>query len=254
MQADLQAMLAEALLALGDDELILGHRDSEWCGYAPILEEDIAFANIALDEIGHAALWYRLVAGLRGEDPDTYPDRLVYRRQAAEFLSLPLVELPKGDWAFSMLRQFLFDTAERVRLEALQQLAYKPVAETAAKILPEERYHERHTRAWVYRLGLGTEESQARLQQALETLWPYAQGLFDPLPGEDRLAPDGLCPASGPLRSAWEADVRPFLVSAGLQVPSPGQVFFNRRQHTPELRHLLEDMQSVARLDPQAEW
>src|SRR3972149_8426617 len=104
--------LADYLIALADDELILGHRDSEWTGHAPILEEDIAFANIALDEIGHARLWYELAADLIGEDKNTFPDKKVFFRPAQEFSCLQFVELPKGDWAFSMLRQYLFDAFE----------------------------------------------------------------------------------------------------------------------------------------------
>jgi ring-1,2-phenylacetyl-CoA epoxidase subunit PaaC len=101
----IESALSSYLLALGDDELILGHRDSEWCGFAPILEEDIAFANIALDEIGHAATWYNLLAELEGKDPQVYPDRLVFTRPVQDYRNIQMVELPNGDWAFSILRQ-----------------------------------------------------------------------------------------------------------------------------------------------------
>jgi ring-1,2-phenylacetyl-CoA epoxidase subunit PaaC len=110
MNPDLKAALAAQLLVMADDELVLGHRDSEWCGHAPILEEDIAFANIALDEIGHAVTWYGLLADLKGQDRETYPNRLVYHRDMLDFRCVQMVEQPKGDWAFSMLRQYLFDT------------------------------------------------------------------------------------------------------------------------------------------------
>jgi len=111
--------LRELLIALGDDELVLGHRASEWCGQAPILEEDIAFANLALDEIGHANLWYRLLASLEGKDKERYPDQIVFWREAADIRNAQLVELPNGDWAFSILRHYLFDSAESERLKAL---------------------------------------------------------------------------------------------------------------------------------------
>ncbi|MCL4257815.1 MAG: phenylacetate-CoA oxygenase subunit PaaC [Anaerolineales bacterium] len=154
-----QYALSGYLIALADDELILGHRDSEWTGHAPILEEDIAFANLALDEIGHAKLWYELAADLLGEDKTTYPDKLVYFREPAQFRNMQLVELPKGDWAFSTLRQYLFDAFEALRLEALSQSSYTPLAEIAARIRTEELYHLRHSQAWVPRLGLGTQDS-----------------------------------------------------------------------------------------------
>src|SRR5262249_24761260 len=152
MKPPLRDVLADYLLALADDELILGHRDSEWCGHAPILEEDIAFANLALDEIGHARVWYGLLGDLLSKDPETYPDELVYRRDASEFRCAQFVELPKGDWAFSMLRQYLFDSIEAMRLEALTESSYQPLADAAAKMRPEEMYHLRHTSAWVRRL------------------------------------------------------------------------------------------------------
>src|SRR5512145_2214626 len=117
MDEALHAAMRELLITLADDELILGHRASEWCGHAPILEEDIAFANLALDEIGHANLWYTLAAEIRGEDPAAYPDRLVYSRTSADYRCIQMVELPNGDWAFSILRQCLFDLHEQVLLE-----------------------------------------------------------------------------------------------------------------------------------------
>src|SRR5512144_1177706 len=120
--------VVEALLALADDELILGHRNSEWAGHAPILEEDIAFANLALDELGHAQLWYTLHSEITGAEPD----RTVFFREGPAYRCLPLVELPRGDWAFSMLRQYLFDAAEDVRLPALAASADTRVAEIAA--------------------------------------------------------------------------------------------------------------------------
>ena len=171
--------LAEYRLGLGDDEMILAHRNSEWAGHAPILEEDIAFANIALDEMGHAAAWYRLVAELREQSPESYPDELVFGRTTSEFRNMQVVELPNGDWAFSLLRQYLFDALETVRLERLAESEWAPLAETAAKIRPEELYHVRHTEAWVRRLGLGTQESNERMQQAMDELYPYALQFFE---------------------------------------------------------------------------
>ncbi len=144
MDNQLTQALAARLLAMADDELILGHRLSEWTGHAPILEEDIAFANIAQDEIGHAVIiWYTI----RQELGEKSPDQLAFFRDADAFRNAQLVELPKGDWAFSMMRQYLFDTWEMLNLTGLQQSQYQPIAEAAVKMRPEEMYHYRHTHA-----------------------------------------------------------------------------------------------------------
>jgi ring-1,2-phenylacetyl-CoA epoxidase subunit PaaC len=246
--------LREYLLALADDELIQGHRNSEWCGHAPIIEEDIAFANLALDEIGHAQLWYALIAELSGEDPERYPDRLVYFREAGNFRNAALVELPNGDWAFTILRQFLFDAAETARLQGLVQSRLGALAETAGRIRQEELYHLRHTRAWVKRLGLGTEESHRRMQAALDLAWPYMGPLFSIGGGEDRLAAEGWVPAGDEVRAAWSAQVFPVLQECAFTVPQEQGNGLVRGQHTPHFKVLLSEMQSVAREEPEAEW
>lgn len=254
MDQELKDALKAHLLALGDDELILGHRDSEWCGHAPILEEDIAFANLALDEIGHAKLWYGLLAELMGEDPEAYPDRLVFFREPEAFRSAQMVELPKGDWAFSILRQWLFDAAEKVRLDHLKDSLYAPLAGAAAKIRTEEIYHLRHSQAWVRRLGLGTHESHARLQKALDELWPHTQQLFTSQAGEALLETAGIIPSSAQLETEWNAQVKPILEEAGLTLSQATAHTASRAIHTRHLSVLVTEMQSVARLDPEAEW
>ena len=254
MSLDLQPLLACKLLTLADDELILGHRQSEWCGHAPILEEDIAFANLALDELGHAILWYQLHARLVGENPDTYPDQLVYFREPFEFRCAQIVALPNGDWAFSILRQYLFDVLENVQLAHYVQSAYRPLADIAAKIRPEEIYHLRHTSAWVKRLGLGTEESNRRMQNALDDLWPYTGQLFHPNPGEDGLAEAGWVADPHTLYTAWQAQVIPFLEEANLTLPTAKMRTLNRELPSQHLVGILSELQQVARLDPQAQW
>jgi ring-1,2-phenylacetyl-CoA epoxidase subunit PaaC len=239
---------------MGDDELILGHRDSEWCGRAPIIEEDIAFANIALDEIGHASLWYSVLAGLIDEEPQTYPDHLVFRRPAQDFRNIQLVELPVGDWAFSILRQYLFDAAELLRLEWLEGSSYTPMAEVAAKIRKEEVYHSRHNSAWVRRLGLGTDESHQRMQTALDTQWAYALQMFSAHASNAPRGQAGLLPDSSRLRAAWEDRVMPFLLDCDLVVPILEPPALDRGMHTPHLAVLVAEMQSVAKSDPQAGW
>ncbi|WP_027460177.1 1,2-phenylacetyl-CoA epoxidase subunit PaaC [Deinococcus murrayi] len=248
---EVRAALSAKLTALADDELILAHRDSEWTGHAPILEEDIALANIAQDELGHASLYLELRRELDGSDPD----RLAFFRDADEFTNVRLAELPKGDWAFTMVRQFLFDTYEALWLEAARTSAYTPLAEVAAKALREEKFHLQHTALWVERLALGTEESRRRTQAALDELWPYAAQLFQPLPGEEGLVAAHLVPDLGQLRGVWEGFVRSHLAGkCGLSVPEalpaagPG-----RDTHTEHLAPLLAEMQSVARAVPNAE-
>lgn len=244
--------LAERLLALADDELILAHRNSEWTGHGPILEEDIAFTNIALDEMGHAGIWYGLREQLTGEDPDA----VVFFRNADAYRNVQMMELPRGDWAFSMLRQYLFDAYEHVMLAHLTASSYRPLAEAAAKVATEEIYHLRHTSLWLRRLGLGTEESHDRTQAALDTLWPYARQLFVLLPDDEHLVAEGVLPEPGPVEREWAGLARPFLAECGLVVPEDAlpRRDIPRSEHTEDLVALLAEMQSVARLDPTAEW
>ena len=243
-----QSALLNKLLALADDEMILSHRNSEWIGHGPILEEDIAIGNIAQDELGHATVWYRLYCHLTGDDPDA----LVFWRDAPDFRNVQMVELPIGDWAFTMLRQYLFDAYEVVVLTALQESSYQPLAEAAAKIRNEEIYHYRHSSTWVQRLGLGTEESHGRMQNALDELWSYAQQLFVALPDEAILVKEGIVVQTAELYVNWSNLVIPHLTNAGLTIHAP--LANNRSQHTSHLTDLLHDMQMVARLDAAAKW
>ncbi len=251
MDERLQQALADKLLALADDELILGHRNSEWAGHAPILEEDIAFANIAQDEMGHAGIWLDLRCQLTGEKPDD----LVFFREAREFRNVQLVELPKGDWAFTMLRQYIFDVFEGIRLARMRSSAYVPCAEAAAKIMPEELYHLRHTHNWVKRLASGTVESNRRMQHALEQLRPHCGQLFLPSADEALLVEAGIFPQPAELRAEWAGSVLPFLEEVGLAVEGDfDEARAPRNVHTQHLDQLLADLQQVARADPQAEW
>jgi ring-1,2-phenylacetyl-CoA epoxidase subunit PaaC len=238
--------LIALLYALADDELVLGHRNSEWTGHAPILEEDIAFSNIAQDEMGHALLWYGLLHEL-GE-PD--PDRLVFWRDLPDWRNAIFVELPKGDWAVTVTRQFLFDSYEQLRNGALAASAHAGVRDIVAKIDREELYHRMHSRGWVERLGDATEESHRRMQSALEQLWPHALGLFEPAAGAEALLPAAL-------RADWEALVRPVLEQATLAVPAGAEPVLGGRQgrHSEHLTELLADLQKVARSEaPETLW
>ena len=252
MMPDVERAIAAQLLAMADDELILGHRDSEWTGHAPILEEDIALSNIAQDELGHAILWHSLRKEITGDEPDV----VVFWRDAQAYRNAQMVELPKGDYAFTMVRQYLFDAAETVRLARLADSAYRPIAEAAAKIRTEEIYHVRHTSAWMKRLGLGTEESNRRTQTALDELWAYALQLFVPLPEAASLVANGIVPEASEAQAAWEETVTPFLRHAGLIVPRTRHpIALSREQHTEYLAALLAEMQEVARLEgPEVRW
>jgi ring-1,2-phenylacetyl-CoA epoxidase subunit PaaC len=243
--------LAELLWRLADDELIVGHRNTEWTGLGPILEEDIAFASMAQDELGHAQSYYALLHAL-GEAP---PDRLAFLRNAADFRCAQLVELPRGEWAFSLARQFLYDASESVRLAALSQSSYAPLAQAARKFAGEEKYHLMHGKTWMTHLGKATADSRARMQAALNQAFPYALGLFETTDLDEAIAAEGLQAPEAELKKAWLELITPVLNDAGLKLPVATPIEGGRRgQHTEHLAALLNDMQLVFRIDPEATW
>jgi ring-1,2-phenylacetyl-CoA epoxidase subunit PaaC len=255
-QADgLITLLADWLLGQADDQMVLAHRNSEWTGHAPILEEDIAFANIALDEMGHAQLFYQLLAGLLNEDRERYPDSLVFQRQAPAFRNVQLVELPKGDWAFTIMRQFLFDAWESILLPALTNSSFKELAQAAAAMVNEEKYHFHHSQVWLLRLGLGTEESSRRMQRALDTLWQPAQQLFHLPEAQGELVQENWLPSYSRLQEQWLSLIEPFFEQAKLTIPDLKEIpVAPRSQHSEQLMDLLGEMQMVARVFPGEEW
>ncbi|HEY0779443.1 MAG TPA: 1,2-phenylacetyl-CoA epoxidase subunit PaaC [Gemmatirosa sp.] len=248
---------AEAVLRLADDRLVLGHRLSEWCGHAPILEEDIALGNIALDLLGQAQGLLKLAGALEGRGRDE--DALAYWRGAGEFRNVLLVELPRGDFAHTMVRQFLFDAYDVLATERLAASPHADLAGIMAKAHKEARYHVRHSGDWVVRLGDGTDESHARAQSALDALWPYAAELFA-ADAVDAAAIDtgvGIDPRA--LREEWQAAVAAVLADATLAPPSalpPDDDGGTGRigRHTEHLAAMLAEMQSVARAHPGAGW
>src|SRR4051794_21990783 len=169
-------MSFESLVRLGDDRLVLGHRLSEWCGHGPILEEDIALANIALDLIGQANLFLEQAGEAEGKGRDQ--DALAYFREAVDYRNILMVELPKGDFAFTIARQFLFSVFSYLQMEAMQKVGITHVAGIAAKAVKEAKYHVRHSADWMVKLGDGTEESHQRLQSAVDDLWRYTGEMF----------------------------------------------------------------------------
>lgn len=256
--------LVAYLYALADDEVLLGHRDSEWTGLGPILEEDIAFSSMAQDELGHALVWYTLLGRLGLPDPDT----LAFERDAAGWRNAQLVELPRGDYATSLVRQYLFDLAEAVRYAALATSTWLPMAEAAVKLRQEEKYHLIHGRIYIDRLCRAAPGSRDRLQAALDRLFPYALGLWEPAPGEEKLAALGIVTAAASLQEQWLGALVPFLEGVGLSVPvarpdAPLQPYRptvapvlggRRGEHLPELTDLLAAMQGMYRSDPEAVW
>lgn len=246
--------LFEYLLRLGDDRLVLGHRLSEWCGHGPILEEDIATANIALDLVGQGTLFLKLAAQVEGAGRTE--DSLAFFREPVEYRNLQIVELPKGDFAFTMLRQFLFDAFSVHLLDALQKSSNTDIAGIAAKALKEARYHIRHSSEWVVRFGDGTDESHTRVQNALNDLWRFTGEMFIPDETDAAMLSAGIAPDLAALAPAWRSIVDDVFDRAALSIPDNTFMMRGGRsgRHTEYLGHMLSEMQIVARSHPGAEW
>jgi ring-1,2-phenylacetyl-CoA epoxidase subunit PaaC len=246
--------LSEYLLRLGDDRLILGHRLSEWCGHGPILEEDIALANMALDLVGQANLLLGLAGEAEGQGKNA--DTLAYFREAVEFRNALIVELPRGDFAFTIARQFLVSVFEMLHLEKLQSSTHGDLAGVAAKAFKETRYHARHSADWMLKLGDGTADSHTRVQNAVNDLWRFTGELFEVDAVERDLVADGVATDRAALREPWRSEVTRVLQAATLSVPDDGFMQRGGREgrHTEHLKLLLAEMQIVARSFPGAEW
>jgi ring-1,2-phenylacetyl-CoA epoxidase subunit PaaC len=246
--------LSEYCLRLGDDRLVLGHRLSEWCGHGPVLEEDIATANIALDLLGQATLFLRMGGEAEGQGRDE--DALAYWRDENQFRNVSIAELPVGDFGFTILRQFLVSAWSFHHLEALSASTNSELAAVAAKALKETRYHVRHSSEWVLRLGDGTEESHRRAQAAMDELWPWTGELSWQDQVDATLRDGGIVPDLESLRPAWEAMVKDVAARATLTIPTGPMRMSHGRQgkHTEHLGHLLAEMQIVARSHPGAKW
>ncbi|MGH2692209.1 MAG: 1,2-phenylacetyl-CoA epoxidase subunit PaaC [Actinomycetota bacterium] len=188
------------LLALADDELVIGHRHAEWTGWAPYLEEDLAFSSIGQDEMGHARLLYELAEPLAGKDPDA----LALGREPGEYRNAILCERPNGDWGYTIARQYLYDRADDVRLAALEKSSFAELAAAVKTVRLEERYHLEHARQWFTRFSRGPVEARQRFAQGLEAAVGEALALFEALPGEETLIADGVLPRSNEdLLSEW---------------------------------------------------
>jgi len=253
---DLIKPLADCLLALADDKLILGHRNSDWTGLGPILEEDIAFSHLAQDEIAHAQALYELVGPLVGRTPD----QLAFGRSVQEYRCAHIVEVPdEFDWATAIVRRFFCDHFDVLRLERMAKSAWKPLADLAARIGAEERLHVEHVDPWMIRLGRGGQESNARLRKALDALAPLCTWLFEPFDGLKQLVDAGLYPGSDfTMYESWLARINDVLDRAGLratiEIGEPETKGGRRGVHTPHLKPLLDEMCEVYRLEPDAAW
>jgi ring-1,2-phenylacetyl-CoA epoxidase subunit PaaC len=239
---------------MADDEFVLGFWDSEWTGIAPLLEEDVAFSSLAQDEIGHARVWYEMIAQLTGDGAD----RLAFHREPDEFRHARLLDHPRTDWAFSIARRWLYDTADSVRLGALAGSSFEPLAQVVGKVIREERYHLMHMDAWLRRLAGHDGEPRQRLESALATLAPDALTVFTPLPGEPRLVDAGILSAPMvELADHWRSEVGVVLKELGLPTVPDGRPHADGRDHSvpsESFRWLWTEFTSVARLEDGVEW
>lgn len=242
------------LYQLADDQLILGHRNSEWTGFGPILEEDIAFSSMAQDKLGHSLAFYYLLHALGEGEPDT----VAFMRNADQFLNCQLVELPIGEYDFSLIRHFLYDNAEILRFEALSQSSHPEIAKIATKLKGEVKYHVLHANTMVKQLGSATAESINRLQTSLDYAFPYALGMFEPSEYGQELHDTGVFIGEAALQTDWLARITLVLEKTSLKLPDVSTiqpVYGGRKgQHTPHLQPLLDEMAEVFKIDPSAEW
>lgn len=250
--------LFEYLLRLADSPLILAQRLTEWIGKGPAIEEDIALANVGLDLIGQARMWFAYAGEVEARmgRPVRDEDALAFLRDAHEFRNLLLVEQPNGDYADTIVRQFLFDHAQLLLLSQLTRSDDPRIGEIAAKSLKEVRYHVERSDDWVIRLGDGTDESHARMQRALDALWMYAGEMFSVDDIDTALIEAGVAADPRALQAPWHEAVDAVFAEATLVRPLDEQVQRGGRQgrHSEHLGHLLCEMQFLQRAYPSARW
>lgn len=253
MSPAVDSALFNYVIGLADDALVLGHRLSEWSGRAPMLEEDIALSNLALDLIGQARLFYQY-AGELGDGRDE--DQLAYFRDAQGFRNLLIVEQPNGDFAATMMRHLFYAGFMHPYYFALATSRDAQLAGIAAKAVKEMAYHLRHASAWVIRLGDGTEESRHRSERALDDLWGYTGELFQMDADEAALAASGIAVDRGALRETWTTTVNEVLRTATLTRPADRYMQTGGRagRHGEQLGKMLAEMQVLARAHPGVTW
>lgn len=250
----MEKYLFEYLLRLGDDSLILGHRMSEWCGHGPILEEDIAMTNIALDLVGQATSLLAYAGKVENQGRDE--DALAFLRFDKDYRNLLLVEQPNGDFGMTIMRQFLFDAYRKPLFEKLQQSTDTQLAAIAEKSLKETKYHLKHSAEWVIRLGDGTEESNRRIQDSLNTLWRYTAELFYADEVEIKLTAAGILPDLSSVKKEWQTTVNEVLNLATLVIPENGweQIGGRTGKHSEHLGYILAELQYMQRAYPGQKW
>ncbi len=250
-----QEAIKDLILSTADDLLIIGHRNSEWTGIGPMLEEDLAFSSMSQDKIGQAQALYQILHDSFGAKT---PDILAFQRYEKEFKSCQFVELPIGDYDFSLVRHFLFDYAQQIRFELFAKSSFQPLAQLAKKIKGEIKYHTLHADTFLKQLGNGTEESHARMQSALNYAWPFALGMFEKSDYESELISEGVFEGEDALKALWVAKITPIITAANLTVPTidESNIVYGGRQfyHSQYLQPLLVEMTEVTQLDPSAEW
>jgi ring-1,2-phenylacetyl-CoA epoxidase subunit PaaC len=250
----MEKQLFNYLLRLADSSLILGHRLSEWCGHGPVLEEDIALTNISLDFVGRANSLYEYAAKV--ESKAKTADDLAYLRNEREFFNNLLAEQPNGDYAQTILRQYLTDAFEIHFYEALSKSKDETLAGIAAKSLKEIQYHLRHSSSWMLRLGDGTEESNRRLQNSLDEIYRFTGSLFETDENDSVLIAGGIVPDLSAIQHQWQKDTDSTLEKAMLKKPEKVWMQKGNLQgkHTEHLGYILAEMQSVHRAYPGVKW
>ena len=254
LSPELRPAVAELLLTMADDEFVIGFRDSEWTGIAPMLEEDVAFSSLAQDEIGHARIWYEMRGQIVGEDPD----RTAFQREPHEYRHARLIDQERHGWGFTITRRWLYDTADSVRLAALANSSFAPLREVAAKVRREERYHLMHLDAWMSRLASRGGMPRGKVLSALKQLGPVALSVFTPLSSEAALVKGGVMAAPvSELVDRWRSDVNKRLADWKLRPIPDGQPPADGRDHarpSEAFHSLWNDFTSVARLEEGVEW
>ena len=246
--------LVEYALRLGDDSLVLGQRLSEWCGHAPMLEIDLALANIALDLVGQTTHFLGLAGSLEGEGRDA--DALAFGRDVLDFRNVLLVEQPNGDFAQTIARQFLFSNWQELLLRELAGSRNETIAAISAKAVKEVAYHARFANEWMIRLGDGTEESRDRVVAGLDWMWRFVDELFAVDETIQALIADGIAGDVSSLRPEWDARIAATLAEAKLETPKPRRAVTGGRtgHHSEHLGNLLSEMQFLPRAYPGAVW
>lgn len=259
-QANTAQDLITYTVRLGDDSVIFGHRLSEWVSHGPFLEEDIALGNVALDFLGHARMYYTYAADLTNKESDSSivktEDDFAFLRDEREFQNHLIHELPRGNFAESVVRQLLVDNYNKYHFDALKASKDPTLAAIAAKAAKEVTYHCRRSREWTLRLGDGTTESHQKIQTALDGMWGYTYELFEQDDVEQRLIESGIAVNSSEFKDKWLADVKAIIEQATLTLPTSEWAVRGGRKgyHTENLGHLLTEMQFVYRSFPDAKW